>query len=324
MNPFKLAKYSCFYALLFVGLSTVAWAQESTPVLDKDDPNLVLAYQGSAVLTQQEIDAAFEQIPEHLRLLFIRDGEKVDQMVRNLLEIKMLKNDAIAQGLTDEPMVNTRMELVADKELAKIWTQRIPELAPEVDFAAMAREDYLANPKNYDRSASIDITQILISTKERTAEEAMEIALDLRAQLEQEPEMFQKFVAMYSDDETKITSYGQLKKVTKGQMVPSFEKAAFALETDGEISEPVKTKYGVHLIRLDAQHSEGIPSFDEVREEAIEKQKLEYKQIFLRKYLSQLFREPAVFPEGSIEIMAKRHFGEDLELAPDYSEGRSE
>jgi parvulin-like peptidyl-prolyl isomerase len=319
MNPIKLNKALSLFALLFVFTSSVAQAQHAEATMNKDDPNLVLAYQGEAVLTQQEIDAAFNQIPEKHRLAFIRDGSRVTQLVRNLLEIKMLTNDAIARGFTDEPLVQTTVALAADEELAKLWTQHIPTTAPEVDFAALAKEDYLANPKSYDKDSSIDITQILLNTEDRSLEQAQKEAHDLKVRLNAEPELFQKFVALYSDDDSKVTSFGQLKNVTRGQMVPEFQNAAFALTSPGEISDPVTTKFGVHLIRLDAINNAGIPPFEDVREEAIERQKAEYQQVYMRKYLSQLFREPAVFPEGSLEIMVKRHFGENLEKAPDYS-----
>jgi|GEM_PF-891199 len=319
MNPTqsKIAMNLC--ALMFACASSFVQAQTEEVTLNKNDSTLVLAYQGAAVLTQQEIDAAFSQIPEKHRLAFIRDGARVTQLVRNLLEIKMLTNDAKAQGLSDDPLVQATVALAADKELAKIWTQRIPAMAPAVDFEALAKEDYLADPESYDKSASIDLTQILLSTGERSLDDAQKEALELKARLTAEPEMFQKFVALYSNDDSKVTTFGQLKKVTKGQMVPDFEKVAFAMQTVGEISDPVTTQYGVHLIRLDARNSAGIPPFEDVREEAIARQKQEYQQIYMRKYLSQLFREPAVFPEGSMEIMAKRHFGENLEKAPDYS-----
>jgi hypothetical protein len=309
-----------FCALVLMFAAANAAAQVTEPSVDKNDPNQVLVYQGDAVLTQHEIDAAFNEIPEHLRLAFIRDGAKVDQLAKSLLEAKMLSKDAAAHGLTDEPLVVAAMQMAATRELAKIWTKRIPELAPDADFEAMAKEDYLANPKSYDKSASIDITQILISTDERSLPEAEEIARDLKTKLDLEPEKFQEFVALYSDDQSKLTTFGQLKNVTKGKMVPPFEKVAFAMETVGEISEPVTTQYGVHLIRLDAMNSAGIPPFEKVREEAIQKQKREYQQSYLRKYLSRLFSEPAVFPEGSVEVMAKRHFGENLELAPIFKE----
>jgi parvulin-like peptidyl-prolyl isomerase len=308
----------------FIGSLSSLNAQESVPDFDKDDPSVVLAYQGTAVITQQEIDAAFSRIPEKDRLLFIRDGARVDQLVKGLLEIEMLANDARANGLMDDPIVASLVAMAAEKELAQAWSQRIPELAPEADFETLAYEDYLANPRDYDKTATIDITQILLATKERTLEEAEELAFQLKAQLDEQPDLFQKFVAQYSDDESKITTFGRLEGVTKGQMVKPFETAAFALTNEGEISEPVVTRYGVHLIRLDAINGAGVPPFEEVKAFAIEKQKREYQQAYLRRYLSKLFTTPVVFPEGSIEIMAKRHFGENLEKAPVYTEEASE
>jgi peptidyl-prolyl cis-trans isomerase C len=316
-NPIVIASLA---VLIITSAVSPLGAQQAAQSIDKNDPNQVLAYQGNAVLTQQEIDAAFMQIPEQSRLAFIRDGARVDQLVRNLLEIKMLKNDAIANGATDDVLVTTAVELAADKELAKIWTQRIPSMAPEADFEAMAREDYLANPQSYDKSASVDLTQILLGTEKRTLPEAEALAVELRERLGKQPDTFQRMVAEYSDDPSKLVSFGQLKNVTSGQMVPEFEKAAFALTEVGQISEPVVTQFGVHLIRLDAKNSAGVPKFEDVREEAIQRQKTKFQQAFQRKYLGKLFSEPAVFPEGSIEIMAKRHFGENLEKAPIYSE----
>ena len=312
----RLIGLSLVIMALFV---TPLSAQEAEKAIDKDDPQLVLAYQGTAVITQQEIDAAFSRIPEKDRLVFIRDGARVDQMVRSLLEIEMLANDAVMHGLMDDPIIQAQVAMAADKELARIWTQLIPSEAPEADFEALAREDYLVNPESYDRSASINLTQILLSTEDRSQNEALELAEEIKSKLDVNPDLFQGFVAEYSDDPAKIVSFGRLENVVKGQMVKPFEEAAFALAKEGDISEPVTTQYGVHLIRLDARNSEGVPSFEAVKIEAIEKQKLKYQQSYLRKYLSALFRDQVVFPEGSVEVMARRHFGENLEKAPVYS-----
>lgn len=51
----------------------------------------------------------------------------------------------------------------------------------------------------------------------------------------------------YSDDATTRDAGGQLGLITRGQMVPAFEEAVFSLKK-GELSEPVKTQYGYHLI----------------------------------------------------------------------------
>jgi len=141
MNSKKSLVAKCFSMLLISGFSTLSLAQESALTINKDDPNQVFAYQGEAVLTQQELDAAFMKIPESSRLVFIRDGARVEQLVQSLLEIKMLKNDAIEKGLADDPLVNLAVAMAADKELAQLWSQRIPSLAPAADFEALARED---------------------------------------------------------------------------------------------------------------------------------------------------------------------------------------
>jgi foldase protein PrsA len=69
----------------------------------------------------------------------------------------------------------------------------------------------------------------------------------------------------YSDDESTSESGGDLGPVTKGQMVPAFEEAVFSLKKS-EISEPVKTPYGYHLIVVTGITPEEQLSYDRVKE----------------------------------------------------------
>ena len=62
---------------------------------------------------------------------------------------------------------------------------------------------------------------------------------------------------------------GSLGTIAPGAMVPEFEEAVFALEGEGNLSEPVRSDFGLHLIRLDGITTEEGRSFDEVREEII-------------------------------------------------------
>jgi len=78
-------------------------------------------------------------------------------------------------------------------------------------------------------------------------------------------EKFEDLAATYSEDKGSAKNGGALPWFGTGRMVPEFEKAAFALKTDGQISEPIKSSYGWHIIkRLEAR---GIPSFDEKKAE---------------------------------------------------------
>jgi len=289
--------------------------------IDKTDPNVVLAYRGDAVLTQAAIDGAFSRLPEKDRLMFIRDGNKVDRLVKSLLEVETVALDAEKSGFANDPVVQQRVRLAAREELAKAWLEEQVKLAPPADYRAMAYEDYLAHPEHYATEATVDVSHILIGTKHRTLDEALALAKDLKARLTADPSQFDALVVKYSDDPSKKTNAGKFLNVKHGQMVKPFEAAAFALTTPGQISDPVETEFGYHLIRLDRRHKSELPPFDEIRAQAEaqmkEKRAKSYREAFLQKLLMQ---EPIVFPKGSVEVMARRYFGENLEKAPKFNE----
>lgn len=287
-----------------------------TPPAASLDPGQVLAYQGDAVLTHEAIDAAFSRIPEQHRLAFIRDGAKVDQMVTSLLHARIVAADARAAGYADDPLIRERLQQAVDKELAEAWIEEVVRRAPQADYEALAREDYLANPAAYAPEPSIDVSHILIGTEQRGTATAESLANQLRSELDQDPARFDELVRQYSDDPAKATNGGKYPRMKRGQMVKPFENAAFALEKPGQIGGPVKTQYGYHLIRLDARNEPVVPSYDKVKDEAVERARSKYLNAYRAGYLQKLMKDPVVFPDGSVEVMARRHFGEDLEKAP--------
>ena len=79
-------------------------------------------------------------------------------------------------------------------------------------------------------------------------------------------EDFVKCVQKESDDGE---NDGNLGTFGKGRMVPEFEEAAFSLEPD-QLSEPVKTQFGWHVIKLHEKHEPKLTPFDELKEKIIE------------------------------------------------------
>lgn len=70
---------------------------------------------------------------------------------------------------------------------------------------------------------------------------------------------------LYSEDMRTKPNGGQLQWFGSGQLVPEFENAAFSLQTSGEITEPVKTRFGWHLIKL--IDKKGLAPIDEMKAE---------------------------------------------------------
>lgn len=82
---------------------------------------------------------------------------------------------------------------------------------------------------------------------------------------------------------------------TKGEQafVPEFEKAAFALEHVGQISHPVRTKFGIHLIRLDDVQLSEWPDFEHVKLQFIEKIVTERRGSARSGFLAKFYPDPS-------------------------------
>jgi peptidyl-prolyl cis-trans isomerase SurA len=106
--------------------------------------------------------------------------------------------------------------------------------------------------KRKDRG-QVKVAQILIQVSKTKGPEA-EVAAHKRADsvyaMLKKGASFSDLVKQYSDDKYTVNDGGVMKPFGAGRMVPAFEAAAFALKNPGDVSEPVKTDYGYHIIKL--------------------------------------------------------------------------
>jgi peptidyl-prolyl cis-trans isomerase SurA len=115
-------------------------------------------------------------------------------------------------------------------------------------------------------TTSIQVAHILIQTSETTdpIEDAffLKIANDVYEKAKK-GEDFSELAIEYSDDENTKHNGGILPFFGIGNMVLPFEQAAFALKNIGDVSEPVRTRFGYHIIKL--LEKRGYPSFEEMK-----------------------------------------------------------
>ena len=154
------------------------------------------------------------------------------------------------------------------------------EIASQIQFNLLLEEESRAEvvteeeaKKYYDTRQDLFQTEILLTAshilKMARTEDELAVAekkiIEIRKQLK-EGKDFIELVKQESDD---AQNNGHLGTFGKGRMVPPFEKAAFALET-GEISDPVKTQFGWHLILLHEKKEPEVTQFVDVKEKIIE------------------------------------------------------
>ena len=107
---------------------------------------------------------------------------------------------------------------------------------------------YEDNAQQFSTPEQVRASHILLKTEGKNEEDvrtlAEEIAKKARAGAD-----FAALAKQYSEDESNNTTGGDLDYFSRGQMVPEFDAAAFSLEP-GEVSDPVKTSFGYHVIKM--------------------------------------------------------------------------
>lgn len=134
---------------------------------------------------------------------------------------------------------------------------------------AQLRERYQQNREQYRTGEAVQASHILIKTEENATPQQIEQARTKANALLQQIRGGADFATLArqnSGDPSSAANGGDLGFFESGQMVPEFEQTAFA-QNVGEVSEPVKTQYGFHIIKTTAKRPSGYRSFEEVRSE---------------------------------------------------------
>lgn len=277
---------------------------------ESNNDSEILAKRGDGVVTQSMFTAHAERIPANARLSALRNRGRLQDVINTLLIRSQLAADARKAGYQNEQIIMDRMQLAADTELAAAWMVHYVEIQPEGDYEQLAFEYYQVHKDEMLTSEKIDVSHILISSKERSQEEALELAMSLHQQLENNLEKFDDLVKQYSDDPSAASNAGRFYDVERGDMVEAFDKASFALQVN-EISSPVKTEFGYHIIRLDAHKPARIVSFEEIKERLMEKQRKNHGDRIKQDYMAGLSSLEVEMSEDQLAELINRLFGED-------------
>ncbi len=221
---------------------------------------------GDEKLTAGEFDQLVDALPEQVRAA--ARGPNKRQFAEQLVRIKIMSKEAHKRKLDENPTVQRQIELQKENLLANVLFQ---EMAANVKVDDATAQKYFEQHKT--EYESVHARHILIrfkgsqlplaaGKKELTDEEALAKAQEIRKKLTA-GEDFATLAKTESDDVQTGAKGGDLGTFRHGQMVPEFEQAAFSLPV-GQLSEPVKSKFGYHLIKVEQHETK---TFAEVKPE---------------------------------------------------------
>jgi len=166
---------------------------------------------------------------------------------------------------------------------------------------------YKQNLDLYRVQNRMHVQHILFKTTGKTDAEVMEIRKKAEEVLAKARKgaNFEDLAKEYSQDDTTKAKGGDLGWIQRGQTVPEFEQAAFALKK-GEISDLVKTMFGFHIIKLIDREEARTKTFDEVRASIvpiIASQMAQEQAAEITERMAAAVRESS---RTSIEVIAKK------------------
>jgi peptidyl-prolyl cis-trans isomerase C len=231
-----------------LGMLSLGLALVATPVFAQADK--VIARVDGINITEREIALATEDLGE--RLAQLPDERKRDEVVNYLIDLKLGAKAAAAAKIADSPDFAARLAYFREKVLLD---QYLTAEAKKAATPEAARKLYDETTKAMAPEEEVNARHILVE------EEAQAKAVAERLK---KGEDFAKVAAELSKDPGSGKEGGSLGWFTKDRMVPEFADVAFKL-TKGQVSDPVKSQFGWHVIKLEDKRSKPLPDFEAVK-----------------------------------------------------------
>jgi len=217
------------------------------------------AQDGDAVVARangidiRESDLAFAEEEIGGNIPTMPPAQKRDYLINYLADVIVLSQAANQQKLGDRPDVKRRLAFDHDRLLMEALLQDAGRAALSDEAEHKVYDEAIKQVKNEEE---VHARHILVATED----EAKAILAQLKGGAD--------FAALAKEKskDPGAAEGGDLGYFTKDQMVPEFAEVAFKLDK-GQLSDPVKTQFGWHIIKVEDKRIKPTPTFDQVKQQ---------------------------------------------------------
>ncbi len=210
----------------------------------------VLATVGGMPITDDNVTEFLMNLGQRGQAYNTPDGRK--EILKQLISNKLMLLDAKRNLYEAEPAFKAHLAKVKDDLLTSYATEKAISAVKVTDKDA--EEYYEKNKERFVSGESVNASHILVDSEE--------LACEILEKIKAGSITFEAAATEYSTCPSKENG-GSLGDFGRGQMVPEFDTAVFSM-SEGEISGPVKTQFGYHLIRLNAKNTSTLMPFSEI------------------------------------------------------------
>lgn len=236
-----------------------------------------LAKVGTIKITQADLERDIKNLPEFAQKLFEGAAGK-EKFLDEMIKKELLYQEATKRGLDKDPEYVRKLEEF--KKLTLIGQLLEKEIEAKAKVTEQDVKDYYEKHKAELAAVSqIKASHILVKTEG----EAKKILERLK-----KGEDFAAIAKKNSIDPGSAQNGGDLGYFSSGQMVPEFEAAAAKLKQGEVSSEPVKTKFGYHIIKVTDRKKGNPIEFEKIKSVLFQRISAEKQKEFFDSYIENL------------------------------------
>ncbi|MFC0218595.1 peptidyl-prolyl cis-trans isomerase C [Pseudochelatococcus lubricantis] len=243
-------------AASLVAYSGVAVAQQpaaSSPAsAETQAGDKVLARVNGATITERDLALAAEELSD--RLPAMPEAQRRDYLVGYLIDIRLGSAAAQAEKLDESAGFAGRLAYARDKVLVDEYLAKV---ARDAATDEAGRKLYEETIKNLTPEDEVRARHILVPD---------EAAAKAVAERLKKGEDFAALATELSKDPGSAKEGGDLGYFTRDRMVPEFSEIAFKLDP-GKVSDPVKSQFGWHVIKVEDRRQKPVPTYEEVKDQ---------------------------------------------------------
>ena len=258
---------------LFAGLAVAAENENESKPGAK-----VLARVGSQDITEAEVFMFLQPFGQQAMMLYgTEQGRKM--ILDDVISMRLYALEGEKAKLDEAPdfraaLENTRRAMLAQSAMR--------EMIKDIKITdEETRKFYDEHQDMFMQQERVHARHILV--KAESEDILAKIQNDLKAGVS-----FDALAKQYSIDPGSAVNGGDLGEFPRGVMVPEFEEAAFGLKNPGDISEPVKSQFGWHIIKLEGHIPEAPSPFEQVRPQIMQELHNQKSQDLLKQHAEEL------------------------------------
>ena len=222
------------------------------PAWSQSDP--VVAKVNGVEIRESDLAMAEEDVGQNQQLQALTGDARRDYLVSYLADVILAAKAAEGKKVADQKDFKSRLAFIRKKLLMETLLQQEGKAALTPDATKKVYEEAV---KSMGNEQEVRARHILVPTED----EAKAILAEVKKGTD-----FAELAKQKSKDPGAAAEGGDLGYFGKDQMVPEFAETAFKLDK-GQVSDPVKTQFGWHIIKVEDTRTKPVPEFAQVKDQ---------------------------------------------------------